>query len=490
MKILMSTLVLFISIVSFSQGDADLYRYSKTDIQGGARFEAMGGSFGALGADLSSSQINPAGFGRYSTSQFSSSLGYSKINNNLLFNGNQSHTNGNLFKLNTLGFVFVVDESKNQKGFLFSQFGFGYNKLQNYTNSYRYEGEQFESLLDDFAAKAYGYQSSDLFVTHPYTSSLAWETYAINPAPNDANGYIPALYNNGNQYHHRQIDTKGGMNEYYISFSKNYINSLYIGGNIGIRTIRYDESMTHREDVMDTTGNTLRSFEYAYHLNTKGNGFNLKLGAIYLPQDNIRIGFAFHSATYYDLTDKTDADMVTFFTDQTHTLNDSLKPYGDYNYRLKTPPKFIGSIAYIFGTKGCINADLEYINYRWANLRSTKDVENYQPYDFTTENADAEKVLKSALNLRLGTEIVLNSIFYLRGGLRLYGNAYKKSVGVEIGIDKSYSMGLGFKQGKMNIDLSYRISNYSRNYTAFYGSSAEHKMSTQGIVLSANYAFN
>jgi long-subunit fatty acid transport protein len=490
MRYILSAFALFLSGYSFCQGDSDLFRYSKTDIQGGARFEAMGGSFGALGADLSSSQINPAGFGRFSTTQFTAALGYTRIDNSLLFQGKTTQTQDNLFKLNTLGFVYVMDESANQKGYLFSQFSLGYNKLHNYTNSFKYEGKQFESLLDDFASKAYGTGGSELYFTHPFSSSLAWETFTINPDPADPNGFIPALNNNGNQYHVREVETKGGMNEFFLSYSKNYMNKLYLGGNIGIRTLTYDEKINHHEDVMDTIGNTLRSFDYNYHLKTKGNGFNFKLGAIYLPQDNFRLGLAFHSATYYNLIDKTDADMVAVFTDQTRSINDSLKPYGDYKYRLRTPPKLVGSIAYIFGTRGCVNVDVEYVNYKLANLRSTKDIQNYQAYDFTNENADAKKVLKSALNIRLGGELVFNSIFFIRGGMRFSGNAYKNDINVELGMDKSYSGGLGYKSGNFVLDLSYRYSIYSRSYTAFYGSSSEHQLITNGLILSANYVIN
>lgn len=487
---LLVVFVFFFFNYSFCQGDADLFRYSKSTIQGGARFEAMGGSFGALGADLSSSQINPAGFGRYSNSHFSAALSVTKKENSILFQGNTKEQQGNMVKLNTLGFVFVIDESLKQKGYLYSQFAFGYNKLENFKNSFSYEGQQYESLLDDFSVKANGISEEELFNQRPFSSFLAYYTYAINPSSSNPLIYSPDLSATGEQYHKREVVISGGMNEYFVSYSKNYLNTFYFGGNIGVRTINYDESIQHHEDVLDTIGTNLRSFDYKYHLNTKGNGLNLKLGAIFLPHDNLRIGLAFHTATYFNLTDKTDADMTSVFFNQTIGVNDSLKPIGDYNYRLRTPPKFIGSIAYIFGTKGCVNIDIEYINYKMANLRSTKDLENYASYSFTTENADAKKVLKSALNFRVGGELVLNSIFFIRAGMRISGNAYQSSIKVEKSTDKSYSGGLGYKQGKFVVDLSYRISSSSRYYTAFYKSFAEHELTTHGFVLSANYTFN
>jgi len=44
-----------------AQDITDALRYSQTDLNGTARFRAMGGAFGALGGDFSSLNINPAG---------------------------------------------------------------------------------------------------------------------------------------------------------------------------------------------------------------------------------------------------------------------------------------------------------------------------------------------------------------------------------------------------------------------------------------------
>ena len=44
-----------------SQEIPDAIRYSQDNLSGTARFRAMGGAFGALGGDLSSINVNPAG---------------------------------------------------------------------------------------------------------------------------------------------------------------------------------------------------------------------------------------------------------------------------------------------------------------------------------------------------------------------------------------------------------------------------------------------
>lgn len=481
---------LLFAVISFcaqSQGDADLFRFSKTEMYGSARFEAMGGAFGALGADLSCSQINPAGFGRYSTNHFNASLGSNFTKNNLTFKGNSVLESSWTLKPNSIGVVFSEDDSERQSGYQYIQFGLGYNRVQDFRNSYSYSGYQYESILEAFAANAQGTPYDELYIFYPYSASLAWETYTINPSTAGPFTYEAALFNPADQFHKRTIETKGGMGEYYASLSGNFMNELYVGANIGFRTLRYEEEFNHYEAVTDTTGNDLRYFDYSYQLKTKGTGMNAKVGIIYLPKDNFRLGLAIHSPTFFELTDDTQADMTAHFASGTKTVADSLKPVGNYKYRLRTPPKIVGSIAYVFGVRGCISADIEWINYKWAHLRSTTDLENYQRYDFTIENAEAKKVLQNAINIRLGGEMVFNSVFFVRSGISLSSKAYNKNVEVENGWDKTYSCGLGYKSGRYVIDASFKHTAISRNYYAFSGSYALHNLTRNSFVLGFTY---
>ena len=48
-----------------AQTDADLLRYSMLNPVGTARYNAMGGAFGALGANFTALSTNPAGIGFY-----------------------------------------------------------------------------------------------------------------------------------------------------------------------------------------------------------------------------------------------------------------------------------------------------------------------------------------------------------------------------------------------------------------------------------------
>ena len=75
MKRFFTIAILFAStLMSFSQslGYQDLgILFSQNDNNGSARFTAMSGAFGALGGDISSINVNPAGLSVFKNSMFS-----------------------------------------------------------------------------------------------------------------------------------------------------------------------------------------------------------------------------------------------------------------------------------------------------------------------------------------------------------------------------------------------------------------------------------
>ncbi|UWX55711.1 UPF0164 family protein [Maribacter litopenaei] len=61
MKRIFTFITLFLCLIGSSQNINDVLRYGQEDLLGTARFQAMGGAFGALGGDMSALNINPAG---------------------------------------------------------------------------------------------------------------------------------------------------------------------------------------------------------------------------------------------------------------------------------------------------------------------------------------------------------------------------------------------------------------------------------------------
>jgi hypothetical protein len=469
----------------FSQTEVDLYRYSNTFNEGSARFEAMSGSFGAIGAELGAARINPAAFGRFSASKFSFGLSNISLSNTSDFNNVSTVQKENKTRLSNLGVVLASDLSTNQRGWFYQQLGVGYNSIANFGNSIKYTGQQFASLLDGFAAQANGVAPADLYTYFPFSSAIAYETYAINPDGNG--GYFPDL-NSGDVIHTRTIDTKGGMGEIYASYSANYLDKLYLGVNVGFQTLRYEEVTKHREEVTDPAGISLRSFDYTYDLQTKGNGTNVKIGAIYAPVPSFRVGLAVHSPTYFELTDNFSADMTTTLDTSVQTVPQDLKPVGNYKYRMRTPARMVGSLGFVFQDKGCINIDLEYLDYRWAHFRSTNDAA-YQPYDFQAENDAADARFTSALNVRIGGEAVIAEHLFIRGGFAVYPKGDKNLLSYGGDNDTNISGGLGYRFTNASLDLGVRNLRQTRTYQAFQESMTTISTNALYFVLNFNVSF-
>jgi hypothetical protein len=469
-----------------SQNENDLYRHSKTLYHGTARFESMGGSFGALGADLSSYQVNPAGYGRYSSSQGGISFFGGSTNNSTTFNGVNSKSPSGHGGLSNLGLVFANDVSQNGKGFIFNQIGIGYNQIESFKNKITYEGQQFSSLIDDFVGQIQGYYPEELNIYFPFSSDLAYQTDIIEY--NTITSEFYSLLNSGDVYHQRTMESKGGVNEVYANFSANYLNKLYIGANLSIRSYRYIEDITHFEELTDTTGTNLRSFEYDYYLKTKGSGGIVRIGMIYLVNESIRFGLALHSPTFSEMTDTWSASMSSTFDTYTKNINDSLIPTGDYKYKVRTPGRIVGSLAFVFGTKGCINIDAEYLSYKHNRFKSTSDLK-YEPYNYEYENNYAKQVFQDALNIRLGGEYVVFPGFFLRAGMSYYGNAFQSNQQIELKPELIISGGLGIKTKKLSVDISYRQRSNKTSYYAFSNSLSTIDRSSGSAVITGAFNF-
>lgn len=467
-----------------AQDVRDLVRFSETKVYGSARFESMGGAFGALGADLSSAAINPAGYGRYSSAVFGFGFQNTSILNRATFANTETNNSLNSFKMNNLGFVLTTDVSERNSGFIFKQIGVSYNRIQDFKDEFNYTGQQYSSLLDHFASMANQLEPNEIYDNLPFSSALAWDTYAIDPDGNG--GYYPTL-SNADVIHRRKVSTKGGISEYNVTISGNYMNKLYIGGNLGYRSAKYEENYQHAEFSTNSEGFSLDSFQYQYHLKTKGNGTNLKLGVIYLPIQSLRLGLSFHTPTFFEFDDDFDADMVSYHKDTTYRIDKDFVPVGFYKYRLRTPTRLIASAAYVFQTRGCISGDFELVNYKWAHLKSTKDVE-YQPFDYSEINDEAKLQTRTVLNIRLGGELVFNSQYFIRGGFALFPSAYSQNSNVVNGT-KVFTGGLGFKWSKHALDLALKIEHRNYDYYAFPESLTQVRSFRNGIILNYSISF-
>ena len=87
---------LFLSAFSISlnsQSIQEILSYTIDNPNGTARYESMGGAFGALGGDLSAININPASSSVFNDNEYGFTIGNHKLSNNSLFFGSNKKMN-------------------------------------------------------------------------------------------------------------------------------------------------------------------------------------------------------------------------------------------------------------------------------------------------------------------------------------------------------------------------------------------------------------
>lgn len=407
--------------------------FSTGENYGTARFTGMGGAFGAIGGDISAVDINPAGLAVFNATSFSTSLSYRDTKMNTSFYGDNISTKDDYFRFSQIGGVLGINSIGNS-GFKKFSFGFNYNVIKDFDNNFIINGN----------------------------SGIA--TYVDDPFLNfDGNDYNNVYYTNVDNQVFKNY-TSGINDKFTMSFATQYEDILYLGMSFGFQHINYFQRTNYEEYNNDGNGNTLDAF-LDEELSTYGNGFNFGLGAIVKPFKNLRIGLAYQSPIWYNLSENsiqyTDPDTGEMFAGDLEIYvsnnSDYYSEYGTrnyYDYNLKTPGSFTGSLAYIFGKMGLISFDYIYKDYSNINLSPSSS--------FIPENEDIRNQLTGTSSFRVGTEWRMN-IFSLRGGYTLTGSPYKNAESTEDKIGYSFGLGIQFNRF-FKLDFAYDNSSYTTSY--------------------------
>ncbi len=446
-------IIIFISSISaISQNEIDALRYSQMYYGGTARFASMAGAFGALGADASTSSINPAGLGVYNKSEFTftPNLVFNNTSSEFMFNRYDRYRTN--FNINNLAYVGAFKTGQSS-GLVAVNWGFNYNRLNNYHYDTYFQGVNNSSSYSDvFAANSNGYGIEQLNL---YREKLAWETYVIDSKDSINKIYETALPNYG-EMQKKEIYRKGYMGEVDFSFGLNYNHKFYWGLTVGWVWTRFNEDSYFTETDHDGSINNFNYFNYNEFLHTTGGGINLKTGFIYSPVRFIRIGGAYHSPTWLTLEDNYVTKMSSSF-DDVGSIGPVMSPSLWQRYNLRTPSRFLGSLAFIFGKMGILSIDYEYVNYAWARYGSYYD---FYPYD---ANQSIINTYKGAHNIKIGGEVRVNFVSF-RGGFAFFDSPYQSYLSNANSYTYQYTGGVGFNFNYYFIDLAYVHQTNDVNY--------------------------
>jgi hypothetical protein len=464
---------------------------SDQPIEGTARVMAMSGAFGALGGDPSAIQINPAGLGIYRSSEISFTLAdtYTKTRTN--WGVSQKNKGENVFDFSRISYVQSFLSGR-EKGVIASNFAISYNRSKSALMRLGFTGKEGAvSLSTMMAEMGNGISELDMIVSaekSPFDNEqVAWlplmayqdklieaKTGSSYQALNPTTAVAPT-YNSLVNY---AIDDIG------ISYATNINHLFYIGADFSLKLYQCSElSEYEEEDIF--LGNQIE---------TSGVGWNLKLGILARPFSFWRVGFAYHTPTFYHVSKTTNPN-----------LNDTIFVEGSDAYRFISPSRYIFSTAFLFGKKAALDVEYEMIDYqnmRYKSLYAT--LNDGEENSFSKENSYIGAKANVAHSVKVGAEYRPFEFLSFRLGGAYVSPALKSDAekiypyntiytNMDYLLDKGsfcVSGGVGFRVKLWSFDLAYQFRRQMMDFVAFRGAEkAQLSADYHKVLLTCAYRF-
>ena len=448
-KIFAATVLLCAAIGAGAQTMYDAIAYSQNNYYGTARSMALGNAMTAVGGDLGSIGINPAGSAVAGYGQFTITPGLtiSSITSSYSPEGEKSYNFPNVLnntKMNLPNVGFTMNYRTGRRhGVKAVTFGV----LSNQTNNFNFAAEGYgqnsqTSKIAEFANAAYGYAESVLAGYSSFNNSdVPWDILTAyqggmygpygwdglyagvteSISPDGDYHYVPGTLSQTSS-----LVKRGSKNDLILNLGLNISDQLYLGFNVGMPMARYRYSETFYEAAADpaqfplvyedgsqlyTTYFQRGSYNYLYDADI--SGVYAKVGVIFR-QGPVRLGASFQTPTAYTVSESWSYYASTAFDDPYYDDNET-SPLGEYSYNLRSPYRASFGAAYAFGRKGLVSVDYELADYsvmRFSQVhrdRMTND-------DFAAQNWTNKYFAGLAHNVRVGAEWKLTPEVALRAG--------------------------------------------------------------------------
>lgn len=471
----------------------DALRYSVENLTGTARFRAMGGAFGAIGGDMSAINVNPAGSAIFNHNQATISLSSFNKSNNANYFGTSSKTNENSLDINQVGAVFVFNDNAGKTGWKKFVLGLNYENANNFDDFIVSEGVNPYNSMDSYFLRFANARPGNIEGAYygdvdfiDQQALLGFDSYILD-YDSTGDSYYSNVPTGGNYYHKNTIQAKGYNGKFSANFSGAYNDKLYVGMNMNFHFTDYVRTSSLYERNSNSINNTPNNYgitaaRFNNEVYTYGAGFSLNLGAIYKATENIRVGLAYETPTWYRLNDELTQTISTSSSNGIDNFEDYINPnvVNVYpTYKIQTPSKLTGSATFLFGKKGLLSVDYISKDYAKTQFKPNNEI------IFSSLNTQIKNELQDTYELRVGGEYKIQK-WSVRGGYRFEQSPYK--VDLAFGDLFSYSGGLGYNFGESKLDISYtnehrnrtealltsglndpaRIKNYNNNVTLTY----------------------
>lgn len=500
-KIYLSILSLSLAAGAYAQSAVDAYQLSPSDFRGTARFMSMGGAFTALGGDISTLNQNPAGIGIYRKSEIGITLDINMAKTDITAGLSKYSEDKTRAYCNNFGYVGAVNlDNDIMKTF---NWGVSYSRVASFDRTYKAGTRgnyvpisnsvtNYIAYFTNQPASVYEYNGN----YNPYydgdgdwLSILAYQGFLIS---NNGDGSYNGLWGkNTTGDMSTTVREKGYVDEYSIDFGGNVSDIVYWGIGFGITDIRYTQSSVYDEGLSNAyIPNQSTGYRVGDGTITLGNdklvtgsGFNFKTGLIIKPINELRLGIAVHTPTYYKLSQDFKG-YATYDYPGFYDLKTVETEAGYFDWKLQTPWKLMFGVAGVVGGRAILSADYEYAAYNKMEISDRDDM-----YDYSLENNDIEDFYKPQHTFRIGAEYRVTPEFSVRAGYNHQSSAVEKDVynaNTEVavsGTNPAYThdnttqyvtFGLGYRYKAFYADLAYvhkdRESSY-QSFTSYHGNS-------------------
>ena len=493
-KIFMAAIAMGMIMPAAAQDTYESARLLGSDLNGTARYVGMGGAMEALGADISTMSTNPAGIGLFRHSTAGLSFGFQSQGEAKEFDG-LGKTN---MSFDQAGFVYSAQVSP----ISYINVGFNYHKSHNFDqilsaanslsncsqNGLTYE----KGLRGDARHGGYtldfnkqgdviGWDGDADYRAYTYNQADYMNSNALLYDPDDDNFY----WTEGNAYTFDRAH-RGWVADYDFNLSGNYDDRFYWGFTVGIKDVHYKGYSEYAESLL-AGGTSCGSVAYGDERKITGTGVDIKAGFIVRPMDEspFRIGAYVHTPTWYELTTTNSSYMLNNTKFGAYDEGQSQESY-DFGYH--TPWRFGLSMGTTVGTNLALGATYEYSDYGASQNRI---IDGYDYYDNAKTSKDAnmkyntEQSLKGVSTFKVGAELKPVPDVAIRFGYNYITSGYKENGVRDMMVDSPGTMyasttdyvnwkdtqrltcGVGFKVGKMNIDLAYQFSKTDGDFHPF-----------------------
>lgn len=511
----------FAAVCGYAQTAYDALLFSENNYEGTARTVAMGNAFTALGGDIGSVTINPAG---------SAVAGYSQVTLTpaLTISANTTKgvspfTDGNLpyfekemrssitrFSMPNLGVTLNFDTHRTSGlknvsiGFLMNRsaswdddvYASGTNNSTSFMGSMAYDATVNGYLGADLGAK-------DAYDFMPWKPVVGYQSGMISTFGGYDDQFVGAsevIYDNGEvaiggplaQSYGRSV--KGGKEDYVFNIGTNFSDFIYLGANLGISSLDYGYDEYFKEGAIDpsdfeivmSNGDRLyfKDMSYRYSYSAAGTGYYGKFGVIITPGFGFRLGAAIQTPTVNRINEEWQMSGETSYTDADYNAY-AKSPYGSGTYTMISPFRVNFGLAYTLGQLAVISADYEMSDYGQMKYRTDGIDRDY----FENINTEIRECFGISHIIRIGAEVRPVSGLAIRAGYRAATSPeLYDSWGEKLPVSKTQNLSFGLGYSSKNsffADLAVRKTIMPKEYFMPY---ADYMFDADGNIIESAYA--